>query len=50
MKDVYIRAVMWMYGMTKKEAQRYCASCSKEVLEEIRRSYLSQSTFAFYND
>ena len=50
MNGVYIRAVIWMFGMTKKEAQKYCASTPKKELESIRESYLRQMTISFYND
>lgn len=50
MKNEYIHAVQWMYGMTKKEALAYIQSASTETLKAIQNAFSNNTKRAFYND
>ena len=45
-----VEAVMWMFGFTRKEAVKYCASASIEALKLIKEGYEKQGKLAFNCD
>lgn len=50
MKNRYIPAVQWMFGITKKEARAYIQTASQETLQEIHAAFTGNARKAFYND
>lgn len=50
MKNKYIHAVQWVYGMTKKEARAYIQAASPETLQEIYAAFTGNARKAFYTD
>lgn len=50
MKNKYLPAVQWLYGMTEKEARAYIRAASPETLQEIHATFTGNARKAFYND
>lgn len=52
----YIEAVQWMYGLSKREAEKYIRNCKKngeggkQRLELIRDSFEDNARKSFYED
>ena len=49
-KKEYIEAVMYSYGMTRKEALQYIRNATPETLEELMNGYRAECKKNFYSD
>jgi len=49
-KREYIEAVMYCYGMTRKEALQYIRNATPELLEELLNGYTAECRKNFYSD
>ena len=56
MDGKYINAVQWMFGMSKKEAEKYIRNCKKngeggeQILDTILDSFEDNARKSFYED
>lgn len=46
----YIEAVQFMFGMSKKEAKKYCKEVSDETLKNIWKAFIENAKRGFYDD